>query len=97
MWNWHVREMSTRVVCFSQSRNNASPPTSSAPQAEVPFAPSFVAPLPIPGIRRAPRTPTLPADSKFVKYVSIFFRNGPFRVADAKAVLWMLDMEARLT
>ncbi|KAL8274666.1 hypothetical protein Esti_001381 [Eimeria stiedai] len=39
--------------------------------ASEPLASSFIQPLQISGIRRAPRTPTLPPDSKFIRYASL--------------------------
>ncbi|OEH79654.1 hypothetical protein cyc_00793 [Cyclospora cayetanensis] len=47
--------------------SHSTPPSNS----QVALASSFVAPLPIPGIRRAPRTPTLSTDSKFNTYVRV--------------------------
>ncbi|KAL8424632.1 hypothetical protein Efla_004255 [Eimeria flavescens] len=65
----------TRFFASSQVtpvQRNASPqavqPSAMAAPSAEPLASSFIQPLPIPGIRRAPRTPTLPSDSKFVKY-----------------------------
>ncbi|KAL8452691.1 hypothetical protein Emed_001255 [Eimeria media] len=64
----------SQVARAEQKQNLVpQPPSASAVSqgASEPLASSFIQPLNIPGIRRAPRTPTLPPDSKFNRYACL--------------------------